>query len=130
MIKSWFSFPCWLALILLGSFSADADCETKVYEKGPVTEIADGRSIINALIKNPAIGERLREDGMTVGQMTRQNIQSGVEEYVLYVHTCGMCNPVKAKKGFVTIIENERPTYADGPIEYSITFSIESLVSK
>lgn len=95
MIKSRRSFPCGLALIMLAFVSANAGSATKVYEKRPVTDIADGRAIINALIANPTIGERLRNLEMTVGHMTRQSIQPGVYAYVLYVHTCGMCDPAK-----------------------------------
>ena len=130
MIKLWRSFPCWLALIMLVSFSGDADCQTRVYEKGPLTDLADVHAIVNALIKSPAIGARLREDQMTVSRMTRQNIQPGVDEFVLYVHTCAMCNPGEAKKGFISIIVDERPTYMDGAIEYTVSFSIESVVRK
>lgn len=127
MTKSWNSFACGLALMMLAVGFVNADVGAKVEEKGPVSDVADGRAIVNALIDNPTIGERLRNEDMSVGRMTRQTIQPGVEEYVLYVHTCGMCNPAIAKKGFVTIRADQRPTYSDGPVEYVVSFSIESV---
>lgn len=95
-----------------------------------MTEVPDGHAIVNAFISDPAIGERLKADGLSVGRMTRQAIQPGVTEYVLYVRTCAMCDPGRAKSGYVTITEDERPTYMDGAIEYAVSFSIESAERK
>lgn len=95
-----------------------------------MTDIANAHAVANAFISDPTIGERLREDGLAANGVTRKVIQPGVTEYVLHVNTCAMCDPSKAKTGFVTITEDIRPTYMDGPIEYSITFSIESLATK
>jgi len=115
---------------VLLAISPGAFCDAKDAETGAVSEVTDGHAIVNALISDPTISERLKADGLSVGRMTRQVLQPGITEYVLYVHTCGMCNPGKAKTGFVTITENMRPTYMDGPIEYSVSFSIEPLVRK
>lgn len=117
-------------LMVLVSFSPFTFCDSKEHEDNSVTDIAYGQAVANALISDPTIGERLRADGLSVDRMTRQVIEPGVTEYVLYVRTCAMCDPGRAKRGFVTITENVRPTYADGPIEYSVIFSIESVAAK
>ena len=115
-------------LSVLVSCSPVSHCDTNDQEQNAVTEISAGHAIVNAFISNPAIGERLREDRLFVGRMTRQLIEPGVTEFVLYVHTCPMCNPVEAKSGFVTITEDVRPTYMDAPIKYSVSFSIEEKI--
>lgn len=115
-----------ILVIVLTSLTFNASCESSAHEKGPVTDVTDGHAIVNAMISNPGIGETLRKDGLTVGHMTRQLIQPGLTEYKVYTYTCAMCNPGSAKKGIVTITEDERPTYRDGPVQYSVSFSIES----
>ncbi len=119
-----------MILTVMVSFSPIIICDSKEHEENTVTDVAYGHAIVNAFISDPTIGERIKEDGLTAGRITRMVIQPGVTEYVLYVNTCAMCNPGKAKTGFVTITEDIRMTYMDGPIEYSTTFSIESLASK
>jgi len=114
-------------LLMLVSFAPISVCDSKGQEENAVTEISAGHAIVNAFISDSTIGERLREGRLSVGRMTRQVLQPGVTEYVLYVHTCGMCDPGRAKTGFVTIIEDVRPTYMDAPIDYSVSFSIEEL---
>jgi hypothetical protein len=114
-----------VVLSMLVSCSAIAIGDSKDSGQNAVTEISAGHAIVNAFISDPTIGERLREDGLFVSHMTRQLIQPGVTEFVLHVHTCPMCNPVEAKSGFVTIIEDVRPTYMDAPVKYSVSFSIE-----
>lgn len=112
-----------LSLLIL--FSLAAVCDPRDTDENSATEVSDGSAIVNALISNPVIGERLRKDGLSVSRMTRQVLQPGVTEYVLYVHTCAMCDPGRAKSGFVTITEDERPTYMDAAIEYTVSFTIE-----
>ena len=114
-------------LSVLVSFSPVTVCDSKDHEENAVTDIAYGQAVANALISDPTIGERLRADKLTAGRITRQVIQSGVTEYVLHVHTCAMCDPGEAKRGSVSITEDARPTYMDGPIEYSVLFNIESV---
>lgn len=118
-------FSRFVILAVLVSFSPVTVCDSKDHEENAVTEIASGHEIVNAFISDPTIGKRLREDRLSVGRMTRQVLQPGVTEYVLYVHTCGMCDPGKAKTGFVTITEDVRPTYMDAAVDYSVSFSIE-----
>ena len=117
-----------VVLLVLVTCSTIALCDLKDPEQNAVTEISAGHAIVNAFISDPAIGERLRQDRLSVGRMTRQLIEPGVTEFVLYVHTCPMCNPVEAKSGFVTITEDVRPTYMDAPVKYSVSFSIEEKI--
>jgi len=112
-------------LSLFALFSLTGVCDPRDPEENAVTEVPDGHAIVNALISEPSIAERLSADGLSVSRMTRQVLQPGVTEYVLYVHTCAMCDPGRAKSGSVSIIEDERPTYMDAPIEYAVSFSIE-----
>ncbi len=119
-----------MALLWLGFVPAYALCETGEHDKGPVTNVADGHAIANALIGNPEIIARLREDALTSHRVTKQLIQAGVTEYVIHVSTCAMCNPGKAKKGSVSIVEDVRPTYMDGPVEYTVSFNIKSMAEE
>jgi len=112
-------------LTVLVSFSPITICGPKDHEENAVMDIAHGQAVANAFISDPSIGERLREDRLTAGRVTWQVIQPGVTEYVLHVHTCAMCDPGKAKSGSVSITEDVRPTYMDGPIEYAVSFNIE-----
>jgi len=112
-------------LSVLVAFSPITICDSIDHEESAVTEMPTGHAIVNALIADPTIGERLRKDNLSVGRMTRQVLEPGVTEYVLYVHTCAMCDPGRAKTGFVTITEDVRPTYMDASIDYAVSFSIE-----
>lgn len=122
---NWYSRFVMLAVLV--SLSPVTPCDSKDHEGGAVTEVSAGHAVVNALIADPGIGERLRADRLSVGRITRQVLQPGVTEYVLYVHTCAMCDPGRAKTGFVTITEDVRPTYMDGPIDYAVSFSIEAM---
>ena len=106
------------------SVSAIADDINAALEVGPVTDVSDGQAIVMALIANSDIGERLRKEGFShVGRMTRQQVQPGITEYVIRVGTCGNCRPIS---GTVTITENMRPTYNDGPIAYSFSLQVDT----
>ena len=115
------------SLILLAmtiSVSAIADDINAAPEAGPVTDVTAGQAIVMALIANPDIGERLRKEGFShVGQMTRQQVQPGITEYVIRVGTCGNCRPIS---GTVRITENMRPTYNDGSIAYSFSVHVDA----
>ena len=92
------------------------------YQPGPVVEITEAHEIVRAMIQNPEIGEKLRESYLTeVFKMTKQGLRPGVTEYKVSVSTCGNCIP---KFGLVTILEDMRSTYADGPIDYQINITV------
>lgn len=111
-----------VVLAMTLSFLAVADGVKIPTEPGPVIPF-DGQRIVMAVIANPEVGERLREEYLTeVGKMTGQQIQPGVTQYVIRVATCGNCMP---KSGTVTIIEDMRPTYMDGAIAYDVFFQID-----
>ncbi len=115
------SLSVFLAMTL--SFFAVAGGDKIPAESGPVITFTDGHRIVMALIANPEVGERLREEYLTeVGNMTGQQIQPGVTQYLIQVRTCGNCMP---RSGTVTIIEDMRPTYMDGAIAYDVSFQID-----
>jgi hypothetical protein len=116
-----FFIPVLLAMSV--AFSALADGKKAPVETGPVVDLVDGQQIVNALIANPGIVERLRkEDLIQAGRMTRQQIQPGVTEYVIRVGSCGNC---QRKSGTVTITEDMRPTYMDAAVAYKISLQID-----
>jgi len=117
----------YVMLSVLVLFSPVALCDANDHEGSGVMDVSVGQAVVNALISDPTIGQRLREDRLSVGRITRQIVQPGVTEYVLYVHTCAMCDPGRAKTGFVSITEDVRPTYMDGAIDYNVSFSIEDM---
>ncbi|MGE4234181.1 MAG: hypothetical protein AB7F43_12705 [Bacteriovoracia bacterium] len=91
-------------------------------EPGPVEEIHEGREIVRAFINNPQISEKLREEYVEdVLRMTKQVLEPGVTKYEVYARSCPTCLPTSA---FVTILEDMRPTYADGAIEYEVSIFI------
>jgi len=114
-----------LALLAMTiSISAVADDVNAAPEAGPVTDVTAGQAIVMAMIANPDIGERLRKEGFShVGQMTRQQVQPGITEYVIRVGTCGNCRPIS---GTLTITEDMRSTYNDGPITYSFSLQVDA----
>ena len=89
----------------------------------PVTVIEAGHQVVQALIWNPEIAERLKQEHLDhVYRMTRQEVEPGITRYVINVSSCGNCQP---RQGTVEIIEDMRPTYADGPIDYEISITVD-----
>lgn len=90
---------------------------------GPVTVIEQGHEVVQALIWNPEIAEKLNQEYLDhVGRMTRQEMEPGITRYVIRVSSCGNCRP---RHGTVEIIEDMRPTFADGPIDYEVSIKLD-----
>lgn len=90
------------------------------FAAAPSNEMND---LSRILLSNPEIGQKLKPncaDRLVDYQVTQ--VEAGVQKFELTYLPSGMCLPVKA---FVTVIEDIRPTYADGSPVYKTTVEIK-----
>ncbi|HEY8279879.1 MAG TPA: hypothetical protein VIH99_09660 [Bdellovibrionota bacterium] len=98
-------FVSLFALLLASGPVLAADCELNT------------RNTTTVLLNSAEQLAKLRAMHMTDGQaVSCRQVEQGVKEFTFAFRTCGNCLP---KKADLRVMQDERPSYADGPVKYT-----------
>jgi hypothetical protein len=78
--------------------------------------------IANALLRNPEATVKIDKENLSIVDYTVSDVKSGVKKYTFRLARTCFCMP---KDGGLTIIEDITPTFADGPIKYTVQLVID-----